>query len=107
LEISSAWETIRDIIELSAKKSLDSYDLKKHMSRFDHRRSELLDQRKQAKLQWLHHPSEINGENLNNMIREANKYFTNKTRAYMKDKVNDLVMNSKNKNGINIADESK
>jgi hypothetical protein len=28
--------------------------------------SELLDQRKQAKLQWLWDPSEISGDNLNN-----------------------------------------
>jgi hypothetical protein len=33
--------------------------------------SKLLDQRKQAKLQWLHDPSEINGDNLNNIRCEA------------------------------------
>jgi hypothetical protein len=31
----------------------------------------LLDQRKQAKLQWLHDPSEINWVNLNNIRLEA------------------------------------
>jgi hypothetical protein len=31
----------------------------------------LLDQRKQAKLQWLQDPSEINGDDLNNVRLEA------------------------------------
>jgi hypothetical protein len=36
--------------------------------------SKLLDEKKQAKLQWLQDPSEINGDNLNNIRREANRY---------------------------------
>jgi hypothetical protein len=35
------------------------------------------DQRKQAKLQWLQDPSEINGDNLNNARCEASRYFRN------------------------------
>jgi hypothetical protein len=31
----------------------------------------LIDQRKQEKLQWLHNPSEINGDNLNYIRRLA------------------------------------
>jgi hypothetical protein len=42
--------------------------------------------RKQAKLQSLQDPSEINGSNLNNV------------REYLKDKINKLATNSKNKN---------
>jgi hypothetical protein len=34
---------------------------------FDEGCSKLLDQRKQAKLQWLQDLSEINGDNLNNV----------------------------------------
>jgi hypothetical protein len=49
-------------------------------------------------LQWLQDPSEINGYYLNNVRREAKKYFRNKEREYLKDKLNELVMNSKNKN---------
>jgi hypothetical protein len=30
------------------------------------------------KLQWLQDPSEINGDNLNNVRREASRYFRNK-----------------------------
>jgi hypothetical protein len=33
--------------------------------------SKLADQRKEAKLQWVHDPSEINGDNLNNARCEA------------------------------------
>jgi hypothetical protein len=54
--------------------------------------SKLLDQRKQAKLQWLQDPSEINGDNLNNVRREASRHFRNKKREYLKK----LATNSKN-----------
>jgi hypothetical protein len=49
-------------------------------------------------LQWLQDPSEINEDNLNNVRREASRYFRNKKREYLKDKINDLATNSKNKN---------
>jgi hypothetical protein len=58
----------------------------------------LLDQRKQAKLQWLQDPSEINGDNLNNIRREASRHFRNKKREYLKGKINDVITNSKKKN---------
>jgi hypothetical protein len=58
----------------------------------------LLDERKQAKLQWLQHPSEISGDNLNNIRREASRHFKNKESEYLKDKFNEPGMNSKNKN---------
>jgi hypothetical protein len=54
---------------------------------FDERCSKLLDHRKQAKLQWLQDPSEINRDNLNNVRCEASRYFRNKKREYMKDKM--------------------
>jgi hypothetical protein len=37
--------------------------------------SKLLDQRKQAKLQWLQDPSKINGDNLNNKRRETSRHL--------------------------------
>jgi hypothetical protein len=49
-------------------------------------------------LQWLQDPSEINGDNLNNKIRETNRHFRNNKREYFKDKINDHAKNSKNKN---------
>jgi hypothetical protein len=59
VEISSAWETSRESINISYKVSLGYFELKKHKQRFDEGCSKLLDQRKQAKLQWLQDPSEI------------------------------------------------
>jgi hypothetical protein len=49
-------------------------------------------------LQWLQDSSEINGDNLNNVRCEASRYFRNKKRGHLKDKINELATNSKNKN---------
>jgi hypothetical protein len=82
--------------------------LKKHKPWFEEGCSELLYQRKQAKLQWLQVPSEINGDNMDNVRCEASRYFRNKKREFLKDKINVLAMNNKNKNirdlykGINV-----
>jgi hypothetical protein len=48
VKISSAWETIRENIKISAKESLGYYEQRKHKSWFDEEFSKLLDQRKQA-----------------------------------------------------------
>jgi preprotein translocase subunit Sec63 len=53
---------------------------------------------KGAKLQWLQDPSEVNGDNLNTLRREARRHFRNKSKEYLKDKINELTTNSKNKN---------
>jgi hypothetical protein len=89
---------IRENIKLSAKESLCCYELKKHKSWFDEGYSKLLDQRKQAKLQWLQDPSEINGDNLNNVRCEASRHFRNQKGKFLKEKINELSTNSKNKN---------
>jgi hypothetical protein len=34
--------------------------------------------KERSELQWLQDPSEINGDNLNNLRREASRYFRNK-----------------------------
>jgi hypothetical protein len=98
VEINSAWETIEENIKISAKESLGYSELKKHKTWLNKGCSKLLDERKQAKLQWLQAPSEINGDNLNNRKHEASRHFTNKKREYLKDKINKLVKSSKNKN---------
>jgi hypothetical protein len=71
--------------------------LKKHKPCFDEGCSELLDQRKEAKSQWLQDPSEINGSNLNNIKREASRQFRNKERENLKDKINELARNTMKK----------
>jgi hypothetical protein len=65
--INRAWEMIRENIKIAAKERLRYYELKKHMPWLGEGCSKLLDQRKQAKLQWLQNPSKINGDNLNNI----------------------------------------
>jgi hypothetical protein len=59
--------------------------LKKHKPWFDEACSKLVDQTKQAKLQWLQDPSEINGSNLKIIRREASRYFRNKKMEYLKE----------------------
>jgi hypothetical protein len=49
-------------------------------------------------LQWLQNPSEINEGNLNSKRRETSRHFRNKEREYLKDRIKELAMNSKNKN---------
>jgi hypothetical protein len=45
-------------------------------------------------LQWLQEPNKINGDNLNTR-RETSSYFRNKKREHLKDKIDELAMNSK------------
>jgi hypothetical protein len=49
-------------------------------------------------LQWLQDPSELNGDNLKIVGLEISRYFRNKNREYLEDKVNELATSSKNKN---------
>jgi hypothetical protein len=81
VHINRAWETVTENINISAKGRLGYYELKKHKTWFAEGYSELLEQRKQAKLQWLQDPREINGGNLNN------GHFNNKKRKYLKAKL--------------------
>jgi 50S ribosomal subunit-associated GTPase HflX len=97
-KINSVWETIRENVKISAKESLGYFELENHKPWFDEGRSKLLDQRKEAKLRWLQDQSEINGDNVNNVRCDASISFRNKKRKYLKDKINELAMNSKNKN---------
>jgi hypothetical protein len=62
------------------------------------RTKKLLDQRKQSKLQWSRDQSETNANNLNNARHKGSRKSWNKNRKCLKDKINDLAMNSTNKN---------
>jgi hypothetical protein len=44
-------------------------------------------------LQWLQDPSEINGDNLNNIRREISRHFRNKKREYLKNKIDEIERN--------------
>jgi hypothetical protein len=84
-------------ISVSDKASLGYYELKKNKPWFDEECSNLLDQRKQPKLQWLRNPSEIIGDTLNSVRCETSRHFRNIKREYLKDKIDELVTNTKNK----------
>jgi hypothetical protein len=74
------------VIKISAKDSLGYFEWKKHKPWLDEGCTKLLD------------PSEINGDNLNNVRHEESRYLRNKMREYLKGKINELATNSKNKN---------
>jgi hypothetical protein len=54
------------------------------------------------KLTTNNHPSVVNEDNLNNVRREASGRFRNKKREYLKDKITEIELNSKNKNIIDL-----
>jgi hypothetical protein len=85
---------------MSAKESLDYYESKTRKTWFDKKCTKVLDHRRQAKPQSLQRPNEVlvEGVNLNNIRLEISKNFRNKTREYVKDKINELATNSNNKN---------
>jgi hypothetical protein len=60
--------------------------------------SEVLGQRKQAKMQWLQDPNQSNLDTLNSATHEASRHFRNKKTEYLKAKINELETNSKNNN---------
>ena len=69
--------------------------MKQHKHWFDEECLHFLDQRRQAKLQWVQDPSQSNVDNLKNVSREATGHFRNKKKAYLKAKIEDLETNSK------------
>jgi hypothetical protein len=65
---------------MSAKGSLGQYKWKQHKSVFEEECSNFVQQRKQAKLQWLQNPKRSNADNLKNVRNENIKHFVNKRR---------------------------
>jgi hypothetical protein len=102
VESNRAWEMSTENIKISARENIGYYELRKHKVRFEEGCPKLLDQRKHSKLQLLQDPREISRDDLNSVRREANRYFRNKKREYLKDKINELATNSKNKNIKNL-----
>ena len=79
-DINRVWENIKENIKTSTKASLGLHELKQHKPWFDEAHLSFLDQRKQAKLQWVQDPSQSNVDNMNNVRREACRHFRNKKR---------------------------
>ena len=97
-DINTAWENIKQNIKTSAKESLGLYKLKQHRPWFDEECLGFVDQRKQAKVQWLQDPNQSSVDNLNNVRLEASRHFRNKTKEYLNAKIDELETNSKIKN---------
>jgi len=100
--VNRAWENIKENIKTSAKESLGLHEWKQHKPWFDKECVDFLDQRKQAKMQWIQNPSQSNVDNLNNVRRNASRHFRNKKKAYLKAKTEELETNSKVNNVRNL-----
>jgi hypothetical protein len=70
------------------------HELKQHKPRYDEECLGILDQRKQAKMQWIQDPSQSNLDIMNNVRRVASRHFRNKMKAYLKSKIEERETNS-------------
>jgi len=86
MPVTRSWENIKENIKTTAKESLGQHELKKHKPWFDEECLGFLDQRKQAKMQWIHDPSQSKVDNRNNVRHDASRHFRNKKKAYLKAK---------------------
>ena len=96
-DINRAWESIKEKIKTSGKESLSLLKLKQEKPWFDEEFLHFLDERKQAKMQWVEDPSQSNVNNLNSVRNEATRHFRNKKKAYLEAKIEELETDSKNK----------
>ena len=94
-DVNRVWENIKEDLKTAAKESLGLLEWKKHKPWFDKECVDFLEQRKQAKRQWIQDPSLNNVDNLNKIRRDASRHFRNKKRAYLKVKIEGLETNSK------------
>jgi len=60
------------------------HEMKQHKPCFDEDCLGILDQRKQAKMQWIQDPSQ------NNVRWDASRHFRNKKKAYLRAKIEEL-----------------
>jgi hypothetical protein len=65
--VNRAWENIKEKIKTSAKETLGLHEFKRHKPWFGKECLGFLDQRTQAKMQWIQDPSQSNLDNLNNV----------------------------------------
>jgi len=90
--VNRAWENIKENIKTSAKESLALHEWKQHKPWFNKECVDFLDQRKQAKMQWIQDTSRNNIDNLNNVRRNTSRHFRNKKKAKRKLKLRNLKL---------------
>ena len=93
-----AWENIKENIKISAKKSLCLHELKQHKPWYGEEHFHFLDQMRQAEMQWLQDPNQSSADYLNTVRCEACRHCRNKTKGYLKSKIDELETNNKIKN---------
>jgi len=77
-DTNRVWENIKENIKTLPKWSLVLCELKHHKPEFYKERLQVLDQRKQAKKQWVQDSNQSNTDNLNNVIREVSRHLRKK-----------------------------
>ena len=81
--------------------------MKQHKPWLDEEYLGFLDQRKQAKMQWLQDPNQGNEDNLNNARHEASRHFRKKKKEYLKANIGELEIKGKLKNIIDFYRSNK
>ena len=66
------------------------YELKQYKLWLAEECCRFIDQRKQAKMQWLQNPNHSNVDNPNNIRRETSRHFRNKKKEYLKATIDEL-----------------
>jgi len=96
-DVNRAWENIKENIKTSAKESLGLQELKQHKPWFVEECLGFLDQRKQAKMQWIHDLSQSSVDNLSNVRHDASRHFRNKKKEYLKAKIEEFKLTVRSK----------
>ena len=96
-DVNRTWENIKGNIKISAKESLGFHEFKQNKPWFNEECLGFLDQRKQAKMQWIQDPSQSNADNLNNETCEVSGHFRNKKKAYLRAKMRNLKLTIRSK----------
>jgi len=77
-DVNRGWESIKENMKTSAEERLVLHELKHLKQRCDEECSRILDQRKKAKMQWVQDPNHGSLDTVNNVRRDAGRYFRNK-----------------------------
>jgi len=94
-DVNRTWENIKENMQTPAKESLVLHGLNQNKPWFDEECLGFLDQRKRTKLQWIQDPRQSNVDILNVVRREVSRYFKDKMKAYLRDKIEEIQTNGK------------
>jgi hypothetical protein len=100
-DTNSVWENIKENIKTSPKWSLVLCEMKHHKPEFHKECLRFLDQRKQAKVQWVQDSNQSNTDNLNNVSRNVRRHLREKKKN-LKVKINELENNNKIKKYLKL-----